>query len=171
MFQSLRPNSPIYIFYKNGTPHLERGYVTAQPIPRQKYPTTNFGHPEMVVDIVAKIDGMIVNYTNLPAQADIADSFSNGESIVLSDNKEAMNAEILSLKQKSIDILNSVDTHKALIDNCDTILSELNPEFAEKKAQQDEMTNLKNQMNEMTSKIEMLMSANRSLIERLNKDK
>lgn len=169
MFQSLRPNSQIFVFYKGENPRLEKGYVISQPIPRPKYQVpTNFGQSEMVVDVSAKLNGQTVNYTNLPAQLDIADSLSNGESIVVADNKEAMNAEILSLKQKSIDIINSVEFHKNLISNCDAILSDLNPEFAEKKAQQDEINLLKNQMSDMTSKMESLMEANRSLIEKLN---
>ena len=64
----------------------------------------------MVVDIAAKVNGQTINYTGLPAQSDIADTISNGDSIVISDSKEAMNAEILSLKQKSLDVINSVDT-------------------------------------------------------------
>ena len=170
MFQSLRPNSQIFVFYKGDNPRLEKGYVISQPIPRPKYQVpANFGQTETVVDISVKINGQIVNYTNLPSHLDIADSLSNGESIVVADNKEAMNAEILSLKQKSIDIINSVEFHKNLITNCDSILADLNPEFAEKKAQQDEINTLRNQMNDMASKMNALMETNRSLIEKLNK--
>lgn len=82
---------------------------------------------------MVKIKDVIVNYNGLPAQLDIADSYSNGESIVISDNKEAMNSEILNYKQKSLDAINSVDTHKGIIVGCDNILNTLNPEYAEKK--------------------------------------
>jgi hypothetical protein len=68
---------------------------------------------------------------------------------VISDSREAMNSEILSFKQKSIDAINSVDMHKSIINECDVIISNLNPEYAEKKQQQDEMLSLKAQMAEM----------------------
>lgn len=169
MFQSLRPNSQIFIFYKGDNPRLEKGYIISSPVSRPKYQmTTNFNQNETVVDLSAKVNGQIINYNSLPAQLDIADSFSNGETIVVSDNKEAMNAEILSVKQKSIDIINSVEYHNKLIESCDLILSELNPEFAEKKAQQDEINILKTQMTDMASKMDILMETNRSLIEKLN---
>lgn len=169
MFQSLRPNSQIFIFYKGDNPRLEKGYIISSPVSRPKYQmTTNFNQAETVVDLSAKVNGQIINYNNLPAQLDIADSFSNGETIVVSDNKEAMNAEILSVKQKSIDIINSIEYHNKLIESCDLILSELNPEFAEKKAQQDEINILKTQMTDMASKMDILMETNRSLIEKLN---
>lgn len=171
MFQSVRPNSQIFIFHKGDSPRLETGFVTAQPVTRPKYqvPPT-FGQPqEMVVDITAKVNGQTINYAGLPAQSDIADTISNGDSIVISDSKEAMNAEILSLKQKSLDVINSVDFHRNLANSCDKILSDLNPEFAEKQAQREEIDSLKAQMSEMSKNIGDLMEANKRLIEQLSK--
>lgn len=169
MFQSLRPNSQLYIFYKGDTPRLERAFVINQPIVKPKYqvPAT-FGSNEMVVDLSVKINGQTINYNGLPANLDIADTCTNGESIVVADNKEAMNAEILSMKQKSIDIINSIDFHKNMIGCCDTILAELNPEYAEKRQQQDEINTLKNQINDMAQQISELMKTNRSLVDHFN---
>lgn len=169
MFQSVRPNSQIYIFHKGDFPRIEIGYVTNQPIPRPKYqlPTT-FGQPqEMVIDLIVKVDDKQFNYNNLPANLDIADSFSNGENIVISDNREAMNAELVSLKQKSIDIINSIDFHKNLISKYENLLADLNPEFAEKQEQRQEINVLKNQMAEMSKSITSLMETNKALIEKL----
>lgn len=170
MFQSVRPNSQIYILHKCDKPFVETGTVSSQPIIKPKYQVpTSFGKPqEMVVDIAVKINGDNITYSNLPAQLDISDSYSNGENIVVSDNREAMNSEILSLKQKSLEIINSKGYHENLIVCYEKILSDLNPEFAEKKAQKQEIEILKNQMNDMSKNIEELMSANRLLIERLS---
>lgn len=171
MFQSVRPNSTIYVFHKGESPRLEIGYVVNAPIIKPKYqvPPT-FGQQEMVVDLVVKVNGQNVNYTGLPAQLDVSDSYSNGEQIVIADNKEAMNAELLSIKQKSIDIINSVDMHKKMLSNCDQILADLNPEFKEKQQQQQEISDLRNQVNEMARNISELMAANKSLIETLKKE-
>ena len=99
MFQSLRPNNQIYILRKD-KPSLEIGSVVSVSMPTPKYqmqPT--FGQPqEMVVDIVAKVNNQDVTYQKIPATLDIADFGSGG--IVLSDNREAMNAEVMSLKKK-----------------------------------------------------------------------
>lgn len=169
MFQSVRPNSQIYIFHKGDAPRVEIGYVNNQPIPKPKYSLpTNFGQPQdMVVDIIVKIGDRQVNYNNLPANMDIADSFSNGESIVIADNREAMNAELLSLKQKSVEVINSVNYHKDLVNKYEKILSELNPEFAEKQEQKQEIDTLKEQMAEMSRSISTLMESNKKLIEQL----
>ena len=145
MFQSVRPNSQIFILHKGDTPNIEMGVVTNQPIARPKYqlPAT-FGQPqELVVDLVVKVNDRTVNYNNLPAQSDIADSSSNGENIVISDSRDAMNAEILNLKQKSTDIINSVEFHKGLLGQYDKIIAQLNPEFAEKQEQRQELDTLR----------------------------
>lgn len=153
MFQSVRPNSPIYVLHKGDNPRLETGYVVNQPIPKPKYqmPTT-FGHPqEMVVDLVIKLNDTPINLSSIPANLDIADSYSNGENIVISDSREAMNAEIISLKQKSIDVINSKPFHESLVKQYEKILADFNPEVAEKQAQQQEIASLKNQMEEIKS--------------------
>ena len=159
MFQSVRPNSPIYILHKGDNARLETGYVVNQPIPKAKYPIPhNFGQPqEMIVDLIVKLNDTTVNYNSLPAQADISDSYSNGENITISDSRDAMNAEIVSAKQKSIDVINSVGYHKSLIEQYDKLLSDFNPEVAEKQAQQQEIASLREQMNEMTKNMALLV--------------
>ncbi len=169
MFQSVRPNSQIFILHRGDTPNIELGTVTNQPMPRPKYqlPAT-FGQPqEMVVDLVVKINDRTVNYNSLPAQSDIADSSSNGENLVISDSRDAMNAEILNLKQKSTDIINSVEFHKSLLEQYDKIIAQLNPEFAEKQEQRQELDTLRAQMAEMSRSISALMETNKQLIEKL----
>lgn len=169
MFQSLRPNNQVFILHKDRAV-LETGSVVSVSTPMPKYPVQPmFGQPqEMVVDIVVKVNNQDITYQKIPANLDIADF--NNSNIVLSDNREAMNSEIASLKQKSIAIINSIDFHKEMISNCDKILSELNPEFAEKQQQQLEINSLKTQMGEMAKSITELMSMNKKLISQLNKE-
>lgn len=159
MFQSVRPNSPIYVLHKGEHPRLETGYVTNQPIPKPKYQMPhNFGQPqEMIVDLVVKLNDVSMNLNSIPANLDIADSYSNGENIVISDSREAMNSEILSLKQKSVDVINSKPYHEALVAEYDKLLSDFNPEMAEKQAQQQEIASLREQMNEMSKSMALLI--------------
>lgn len=159
MFQSVRPNSPIYVLHKGDNPRLETGYVANQPIPKPKYQMPHtFGQPqEMIVDLVIKLNDISINLNSIPANLDIADSYSNGESIVISDSREAMNSEIISLKQKSVDLLNSMDYHKSLIACYDKLLSDFNPEMAEKQAQQQEIAGLRNQIDELSKSMALLV--------------
>ena len=169
MFQSLRPNNQIFILHKD-KPLLEIGSVVSVSLPTPKYPVPQvFGQPqEMVVDIVAKINNQDITYQKLPANLDIADFGTNG--IVVSDNKLAMNSEILSLKQKSVDAINNVNFHQQVVTYCDKMLSDLNPEFAEKQQQQAEINELKTQVNDLTKNIADLVQMNKDLIARFNRE-
>ena len=156
MFSNLRVNSQIYILHKDSTPYLEVGSVisVSQPVP--KFPITNFSTPqEMVVDITVRVKDSNITLQKLPANLDIADQ---GISIVVTTSREAMNSEIDALRQKSLSIINSIDYHKKVIQDCENLLQELNPEFAEQKQQKQEIDTLKSQMSEMMFSMKELMN-------------
>lgn len=161
MFQSLRQGNQIYILHKDAKPTLDTGTVVSVSVPMPKYSVPPiYGQPqEMVVDVVVKVNNADTTYQKLPATAEIADFGSNG--IVISANKDAMNAEIVSLKNKSNEAINSVEYHKGILKGCDEILASLNPEYAERQQQQAEINELKSQMEE-------LIRMNKSLMSRLD---
>lgn len=173
MFQSLRPNSQVYILHKDNEPKIDTGYVINQPVVKPKYQLPmSFGQTqETIVDISVRIgDKQIVNYNSLPANSDIAETFSNGETIIITDNRDAMNAELLSNKQKNQTLADNRDYYLQLATSYEKLLSDINPEYAEKQAQKSELESLKSQMLVMSKNIEELMSTNRSLIERVMKN-
>ena len=90
---------------------------------------------------------------------DTSDTYIDGESIVVSTSKDAINAEITSEKQKSINIINSRPYHEDRIKKLDAILSTLNPEFAEKQVQKEEIAELKSQVGSLTTQVERLVEA------------
>jgi len=140
---------------------VDIGFVTNQPIPKPKYqiPPT-FGQPqETVVDLVVKVNNETINLNGISAQADIADSFANGETIVVSTSRDAISAEVVNEKQKSVDIVNSKPYHEKRISMCDSVLGQLHPEFAEKQSQKEELTQLKEQVNGLASQVTRLVEA------------
>ena len=171
MFQSLRPNSQIFVLHRGDNLSIESGFVSNVSIPRPKFNQQPIlGKPqELVVDISVKLNSQVVNYNNLDASADIAESYSNGENIIISTSREAMNSELSNLKQRSYDIINSMEQHKHLINEYEKVLTELNPEFAEREQQKNEIKIIKDQMNTMSQNMAALMSAQKELIERLNR--
>lgn len=159
MFSNLRTGSQVYILHKDATPYIEVGQVVSvsQPIPR--YQANNFMAPqELVVDVVVNVNGNNITLQKLPASLDVADQGTSNGSLFISTSRESMNTEIVSLKQKSQDIINSVDYHKKVIQDCEVLLQRLNPEFAEQKQQKQEIDNLKTQMAEMMNDMKELMS-------------
>ena len=138
--------------------------------PKPKYPQPvplgQFPQMEMVVDVVANVGGNNTNLQGLPAGADIADFGQNGN-IVVSCSRDAMNSEVAMMKQKSSEILNSVDYHKNVIASCDKMLSALNPELAAKQQQDKEISDLRAQIADMGKNMANLMAMNKQLMEQL----
>lgn len=171
MFQSLRPNSQIFILHKGETFNVESGFVSNVSSPRPKFNQPPvLGKPQdMVVDISVKINNQPINLTCINATADIDETYSNGETIVITTSRDALNAEINNLKQRSYDIINSVDLHKKLISEYDKVLSNLNPELAEREQQKTEIKSMKEQLDSMSKSMVALMQSQKELIEKLNK--
>ena len=148
MFSNLRANS-----------QLEIGQVVSVSQPMPRYQVNNFMSPqELVVDIVVNVNGNNITLQKLPANLDVADQGTANGSLFISTTKESMNNEITLLRQKSLDILNSTDYHKKIIQDCEILLQRLNPEFAEQKQQKQEIDTLKTQMSELMSNMKDLMS-------------
>lgn len=169
MFQSLRPSNQFYILHKDSVPYLEVGSVVSvsTPMPKFQFPQA-FGQPqEMVVDVVARVNDNNITFQKLPANSEIAD-FGNNGAIVVATSKDAVNAELSSLRQKSIDLINSVNFHHSVIESCDKMLRDLNPEYAQKQQQQEEINTLKQNMDDMRSNMAELMRMNKELLSRLN---
>lgn len=135
---------------------FEVGSVISVSAPVPKYQMQpSFGqNQEMVVDIAARVGDQDLTYQKIPADLDIADFGNN--SIVLTDNREAMNSEILNIKKKNVDEINNIEYRKNVVTKCDEILSRLNPEFAEKQAQQKEISELRSQLAEVNKTLACL---------------
>lgn len=144
-FQNLRNNHQIYVLHKDAIPTLEIGKVTFVSAPVPKYGNQSM-YNDLVLDITVDLDGKSTNFQKLPANSEIADF---GNNIVIATSKEAMNNELISMKQRSLDIINSVEQHQGIISGCDEILQKLNPEIAEKQRQEQENKQLREEINSL----------------------
>ncbi len=159
MFSNLRTNSQLYILHRDTTPYIEIGQVVSVSQPRPRFQTNSYITPqEQVVDVVVSINGNNITLQSLPANLDVADQGTINGSLFISTSRDAMNTEINSMRQKSLDIINSIDTHKKIIQDCELLLQRLNPEFAEQKQQKQELDTLKTQVSEIMNGMKELMA-------------
>lgn len=164
MFQSLRNNQQFYILTKGVNPRLDVGLVTAVTAPQMKFPTMPQGlgsQPEYVVDVTVTVNGATQQYQRLPANKEIADFGDGFGNIVVATSRDAMNNEIATLRNRSEEHIKRVDEEKQKIIAYETILQQLNPEYAEKQKQEAEIINLKNQvaaMAQSNANLEQMMT-------------
>ena len=114
-------------------------------VPVPKYGNTSM-YNDLVIDITADVDGKSTNFQKIPANGEIADF---GNNIVIASSKEAMSNEVMSMKQRSLDILNSIEQHQSIVSGCDEILQILNPEIAEKQRQEQENKAIREEINSL----------------------
>ena len=164
-FQNLRVNSQFYILHKDGTPYVEVGAIAgvSNPVPDGTQPVM-FGQPmKMVVDITVKVGEQTVTFQKIPAGADIADAnFRGGGNMVISGSRESMNSEVAAMRNRSAEILRSIDHHRAIVDACGKMMEILNPEFAERQRQEAENKALREEISELKAMMaELLKPAER----------
>ena len=155
-FSNLRNSNQLFILHKDSVPTLEIGKVINVSPPIPKYGNTGMYNPEMIIDITADVNGTMTNFQKLPANGEIADF---GNNIVISCNKDAMNNEIAAMKQRSQDIVNSIQLHKDIIKGCDEILMQLNPEIQERQRQEAENKALREEVNSLKEMFKEFMKS------------
>lgn len=171
MFQSARVNQPIYILYKESVPRIEIGTITQVTQPVYKFPTAApYGQmQEQVVDVFANVGGAQRQFQQLPANKESANYVSNGN-VFVTVSRDAMNAEIATLKNEAVGIINRVDEERQKIVKYDEILLQLNPEYAENQRREQEIATMKNQMATMASDNAELKSMMAQVLAKLDAD-
>lgn len=149
MFQSLRQANPFFILYKGENPRCEIGSVVSVSSPTPKFQNqfnAYQANQEMVVDVKVKVGESTYTYNQLPANLAVADLNQEGVSVTVSSSRDALNSEVEAMLQRSRDIVDSVDHHRAVIVACEDMLKELNPKFAKEKAMEENITQLNNKV-------------------------
>lgn len=157
MFQGLRTNSLFYVLDKGENPNLQIGQVVSVSNPQTKYPSFNNGFTpqpmETVVDVKVKLGDEEVDFKQLPANGQIA----NDKNLVVSDNKDAMSAEVDAMLRQSRAILESVDYNKRVVESCEGMLQQLNPQIAKEKEQTEKINKLEGKVSGIEGKIDKMM--------------
>ncbi len=78
-----------------------------------------------------------MEFKQLPANLSIANFGSSG--VVVSESREAMNAEVEAMLRTSEQVLESIPYHESVIASCDDMLKVLNPQLAKEKAQEEKI--------------------------------
>lgn len=158
MFQGVRQNGLFYILEKGDELKLRVGQVVSVSNPQPKYGQFNAqafgGQPEMTVDVRVKVDDETMDFKQLNANASIA----NSGNLVVSDNKDAMSAEVEGLLRTSKAILESVPYHEKMLVACDSVLRDLNPTFKKEKEQEEKIGALEEKMVGIEGTLNDMMS-------------
>lgn len=146
LFKDLKSGYPVYFLDKTTTKYYQ-GKVISVAAPR--YDNTQLNGlsqhaTSLVVDVTIEADGTTRTYT-IPETS----TLTYAANIVLSTDKDGIIREVESIRATSEDILSQVETHKEKVTKCNTLLEELNPIFAEKRAQDKRIENIESEVRSL----------------------
>ena len=161
MFSALTQGSLIYVLDKTDRLKFKVGEVIG--ITQPKY-NTDFNisqsNTQTYVDIKVKLDNYTTDFNNIPSSSSII-SYNNGK-LILSETKQGLQNEVESTLHNSKEIVDNIDFYKNSITDCESILKELNPQFAKDAERDEQISSLKDEMstvkNTLNKLVDMLSS-------------
>lgn len=151
MFSALRQGSVIYILEKGENPSLKVGQVVS--ITQPSY-SNNFLMNGSTIDISVKVGEQNMDFKNVPS----SQSVTNYNNVIITETKELMSNEVDNMLQSSKSIVDSVAYHNNVISSCENILKDLNPRFAREKERDEDISNLKNKIGGIESKMDKILT-------------
>lgn len=151
MFSALRQGSVLYILEKGDLPTLKVGQV--QSITQPSY-NNNFLMGGSTIDISVKVGNDTMDFKNAPG----SQSVTNYNNAIITETKELMSTEVDNMLQNSKSIVDSIPYHNNVISACEGILKDLNPRFAKEKERDEDISNLKNKIGGIETKMDKILT-------------
>lgn len=167
MFQNLRENQQIYVLTKAPVPSLDMGTVIKiqGPVPNFQAGSNMMGY---TMDITVSVNGINRPFPQLPVNKDSAEYVN--EQTIIAMSRDAMNAELNSLKNESVNAIQRGREEEAKLPVWDKLILQINPEVAEKQRQEQEIATMKHQMATMASDNAELKNMVAQLLAKLDGD-
>ena len=145
MFSALTQGSSIYILDKTSIPEFKIGEIVGVSLPKYGLNT---------VDLKVKIDDIVQEFNNLPSINSIS-TYNNGK-IIISETKQGIQNEVESILQNRKNILDNIEKYKQEITECESILKQVNPQFAKDKEREERLSNLEDRFGNVESKLDKI---------------
>lgn len=163
MFQNMTQGATLSVLYRN-IPRVADGKVVAVnthlPQFNPQQPMAMMNGP--VTDITVQVGNDTIPFAGLPANGVVANFPDKG--IFIATERAAVLREVEAMAAASKQILESVPAHQKMVQDCEALLIELNPD-RKKEAQQTQ------EMNAMRGEIAELKTALLAFLERAKTEK
>lgn len=162
MFSALNQGSFVYILDKTKGIKFKIGEVIGTTNPNQNnYPVNQI--PNQPINLKVKVEDTVYDFNAISSSASLV-TYDNGR-FVISETKQGLQSEVYAILQNRKNIIENIPQYKNDIVECETVLKDLNPEFAKDKERDERIDSLSTQVTNMQStldKIVNLISSNNS---------
>lgn len=149
MFSALRKGSQVYVLTKDGIPELIKGVIESTT-----YPTYNTNYYNgQTMDINIRTDNDNMEFKNIVPTLSVVDY----KNIILSETKELLIPEVENMLQNSKSIVENVEYHRNVVQQCEKMLKDLSPKYAKEIQHDEDINNLKSEMGGIKSKIDTII--------------
>ena len=162
MFQGLTQGATLFILYRNEPKLVEGRVVNASTHPPQPNPQTPMAMCQgLVTDVMVSVGNDSIPFAGLPANGVVANFPDKG--MFISTDQSAVLREIQAMKTASEQVLGQIPAHQKMVQDCEAMLIQYNPERKREIQQSQDIEKMKARLDQMTGKFEQLlgvMSAN-----------
>lgn len=148
MFQNLTQGSTLSVLYRN-TPRVADGKVlsvnTHLPQFNPQQPMAMMNGP--VTDITVQVGNDTIPFAGLPANGVVANFPDKG--LFIATDRAAVLREIEAMSAASKQILESVPVHQKMVQDCEALLVELNPDRKKEAQQTQEMNAMRGEIADL----------------------
>ena len=156
MFQSLSQGVIIPILYKN-EPRVVDGKIvsvnTHMPTYNPTQPMAMLNGP--VTDITVQVGNETIPFAGLPANGVVANFPDKG--LFIATDRTAVLREIESMAAVSKQALEQVPAHQKMVESCESLLIQLQPERQKEAQQAQEIESLKTQLTSINTKFDKMV--------------
>lgn len=164
MFSNLSKGSVLYGLDTKGDMQFFAAPVESVSMPRTKSFNPTFGQmPELVIDIVATVNGERREFRQLPHNNTIADF--GPDSLVLADNKDSLVNYVKNFRQQDQTAVDSYPMHKDRLPKWDRILSEIDPHSANDNAVKELRGQVESMQSQLAEALALLRAGNNKTTE------
>lgn len=147
-FKDIKQGYSVYILDKQNMTITEGKVITVgfPHVDMNNKPQT--GVSQMVVDVTIESSQKTATYS-IPENL----SITYAGDIVLSVDKQSLSYEVQSMKTQAEKIIESVPKQKEIVEKANVLLSELNPEYKEKKENEQRFNRIEDSINKLESTV------------------
>lgn len=158
MFSSLNQGSLIHILDKTKGIVYKTAIITTKSEPKVDYGSSPVGMINLptFVDIEAKVDDEVYSFKHIPDSSSLV-NYDNGR-IIVSETKEGLIPQVENLLHNSKQIVDNIQYHKDVIESCNKLLIDLNPQFAKEKQREEQITKLESKVSNMEDKLDKIIN-------------
>lgn len=159
MFSALNQGSPIHILERNNGLHYKVGELigVTQPNPYNPTINNNFITPGSPVILKVKVDGVVRDFPDVPSSNTVM-TYNNGN-IVVSETAQGIQNEVEAIHKRDKQTLASVPALEKEVADCEKIMEELSPSFAQDKARDERINSLDQKVSSMEGKLDQILTA------------